>query len=247
MLHRFFVNSGQIENKIIFIDDGEAQHIAKTLRLKDGAVLTFFDGEGHEFQARLAKQDKKMVAYIEDQIFKPNMPHLRLHLLQGMAKHDKMDLIVQKATELGVTSLTPLITDFGTVSLSDEQYPRRVKRWQSIVKESCKQCRRNTLLKIYPFGKWNDVLENLKNKHVIVLYEKETAKTLREVVHNWRNEQVDEIYLIIGPEGGLSASEVNKAENLKAEIVNLGPRILRTETAGLIGAGIILYEWQDLE
>lgn len=246
-MHRFFVKRDNIIGEQIFIDKEEAHHIEKVLRLKKGDKIILFDGSGVEYHAVLQGwENKKLVAWIEEILKIDNEPPLKLNLMQGIPKGDKMDLIIQKAVELGVANIYPVITERTVVMLKGEKEFKKTERWQQLVIEACKQCRRNIVPEIKPVNAFKNIFEIIEGKKAVMLYENEENVGLREILRQKCAGINDEIFLIIGPEGGFTPHEADLAREKGVFLARLGPRILRTETAGMAGISIIFYELGDL-
>lgn len=246
-MHRFFVPASNIMDKKVYITDKkELKHMSRVLRLGIGDNVAIFDGEGTEYEVIITETDKdSWTADIINITANDNESSIKLCLIQGIAKGDKMDTIIQKAVEVGIDSIYPVLTEHTVVKLDPLKDIKKVERWQSIALEACKQCRRNTIPKIFPVHTYDGVMEKIKGKASVMLYEKEDKLNLKELL---KKEVFDtkEIYLLVGPEGGFSNKEVDKARQNGAFVVTMGKRILRTETAAIVGSSIILYELGDL-
>ncbi len=247
-MHRFFINNADISGDKLFIKDkNELNHIKRVLRLKAGDKIIAFDGSGYEYEALLVNTSTEIgEATIINKLFNPNNTKFNLSLVQGIAKGDKMDLIVQKAVELGVASIYPVLTEHTVVSYQGDKAVKKVARWKSIAVEACKQCQRNTLLDIKPIASLTEVIKEIGSYNAIMLYEKETDIRLKELLKSLDFIEQNDLFLMVGPEGGFSDIEVAIARQNNINIATLGSRILRTETASLIGAAIVLYELGDL-
>ncbi|NLJ72918.1 MAG: 16S rRNA (uracil(1498)-N(3))-methyltransferase [Syntrophomonadaceae bacterium] len=247
-MHRFFVSNTDISGDKLFIrDKNELNHIKKVLRLKVGDRILVFDGSGYEYEALIVNTSMEIgEATIINKLFNPNNTKFNLSLVQGIAKGDKMDLIVQKAVELGVASIYPVLTEHTVVSYQGDKAMKKVARWKSVAVEACKQCQRNTLLDIKPISSLAKVIKEIDSHNAIMLYEKETDIRLKELLKSLDFIEKNDLFLMVGPEGGFSDIEVALARQNNINIATLGSRILRTETASLIGAAIVLYELGDL-
>lgn len=249
ILHRFFIWPAHINDKMVRIDPDQARHIEKVLRLAAGDTVQVFDGQGHAYEVCLGgRENGYLQAEIIREIQQETESPLRLCLVQGLAKADKMDSIVQKAVELGVYSIFPLISQHAVVKLEKERAEKKTDRWQIIAREACKQCRRNRVPEVHAPLPWTDMLKVMAGKPAILFYEQEEKAGLREILHSNRDVflTAPEVYIIIGPEGGFAPEEAEAARAQGVYISSLGPRILRTETAGLAAASIIQYELADL-
>jgi len=248
-LHRFFVAPENIMGSIVHIDAEQTRHIEKVLRFKAGEKIRVFDGQGHEYETRLAgKIDGSLTGEILQEIQRSNEAPLHLSLVQGIAKGDKMDSIIQKAVEIGVRDIYPLASQYAVVKVDQERASKKVERWQSIAREACKQCRRNQVPSVHTPGSFSAMLNLVQGCPAILLYENEDHNGLKAVLREKREVflKAPQLFLIIGPEGGFSPAEVAAAREQGVLVAGLGPRILRTETAGIVAASIILYELADL-
>ncbi|MEN6348518.1 MAG: 16S rRNA (uracil(1498)-N(3))-methyltransferase [Syntrophomonas sp.] len=247
-MHRFFVSADNIKDDIVYIDAFQTRHIEKVLRLKPGDSVMVFDGLGTEYQVKLLKKESDMLlAEIEKKNDRQHTPAVNLTLVQGIAKGDKMDTIIQKAVEIGVKTIVPLQSEHTVVRIDGEKAGKKLQRWQAIAREACKQCRRNYIPEIKPVMDFQGLMFELSEKPVIMLYENEEKTRLGTVLKDHKDRFEEKgIFLLVGPEGGFSRQEVRLAQNHNVILAGLGPGILRTETAGLAAASIILYEFGDL-
>ena len=156
-----------------------------------------------------------------------------------------MDLIIQKATELGVKEIIPVITNRTIVKINDKNKEnKKIDRWQKIALEASKQCRRGVVPKISEIITFDEMLLRLNaEENIIVPYENEKSITMKNILKNVSGNSIN---IIIGPEGGFEDLEIEKLSEIKSSIVTLGPRILRTETAGFTAISIAMYELGDL-
>jgi 16S rRNA (uracil1498-N3)-methyltransferase len=207
------------EGAQIILDNDAAHHLVRVLRAKMGDPVTLFNGEGGEYAGVIAAIAKKSVTL---QINKFNAREaespLNLCLAQGIARGEKMDYIIQKAVELGVKQIVPLLTERSTVKLAEDRREKRWQHWQSIIISACEQCGRNRLPELLPVQAYYNWLPTAQADQGFVLAPLSASKL--------------QDYLI-GPEGGLTEQEITAAQNQQFEALNLGPRILRTETAAV--------------
>ncbi len=246
VLHRFFVAPENIQGQLAIIDKEESRHIRRVLRLKAGDKLILFDGSGYEYQALLLEEGKAgLTAQIIERSNQEEQP-LKLCLVQGIAKGDKMDSIIQKASEIGVAMIYPLETQHTVVRLQGDKADKRVERWQHIAREACKQCRRNIIPQIKPVMGIEQLYQEIGEDPALLCYEKEEDNGLRQVLNSIKAEVLAKgrLFVVIGPEGGFSEIEVERALKQGLKTASLGPRILRTETAGLVASAIIMYEYE---
>ncbi len=225
----------------IILEADAANHVGRVLRLKNAASIILFNGLGGEYKATLTEVSKKVVKAQITQFDDISLESpLKIHLGQGISRGDKMEMTIQKAVELGVQTITPLFTERCGVKLSGERLEKKQLQWQKIVISACEQCGRNTIPVInspLPLQQWlNQPSNELKlNLHPRASY---SINTLPEPSAGIR--------LLIGPEGGLSDIEIELASDSSFDEILIGPRILRTETAGLTVISALQTRFGDL-
>lgn len=216
-----------------------AHHLCRVLRRGPGDALQLFDGSGQDYTGVISEISKKRVRVTLDQVH-PGLAEspLKIHLGQGLSRGERMDWAIQKATELGVSEITPLICERGEVRLNDDRWQKRSQHWRQIIVSACEQCGRSTLPKLHDpisLNVWiGESLAELK----LVLHP--DAPPMQKYT------PPDSVAFLIGPEGGLSPAEVNQAMNHDFRPTSLGPRILRTETAPVAALAIAQALWGDL-
>lgn len=245
-MHKFFVPKNSICDNKVAIQGEDVKHIIKVLRLEKGAIISINNCEGQEYIGEIISTDKKEVLVnIKEEISLNNESPIDIYLFQGLPKSTKMDLIAQKATELGVKEITPVITERVVIKSEIGEY-KKLDRWQRISLEACKQSKRSLIPIINSPIEFEKLLKLLENMDLIVVpYENEEGYGIKNVIKNLHTE-VKKVGIVIGPEGGFEEEEIRKLKALGAHIVTLGPRILRTETAGFVCASLIMYEIGDL-
>lgn len=209
-----------------------AQHVTRVLRLRSGAALTVFDGRGGEYAATLevAGRDTATVELGEHSAIERESP-LRITLLQGLARGERMDWVVQKATELGVQRIVPVATARSVVQLDAERGTKRTDHWLAIAAAACEQCGRNTLPEIAAPLSLEAALREASATDLRLALHPDSGESLRTVLG--ADVACPSVALLIGPEGGLDETEVALARQDGFRVVHLGPRVLRTETAGI--------------
>jgi len=223
----------------VTLDKHSSNHLIKVLRLKNNNAFTLFNGKGHEYKARLNIIGKSAHAHIEASSQPNNESALNIHLLQGISKGDHMDFAIQKAVELGVTSITPIITERTVVNLKNDRKQKKLQHWQAIIISACEQSGRNTLPKLNTICDLSQVLTNQADTLKLIL------NPLSEV-HLQSIAPKKYIQILIGPEGGLTETEINITTTAGFNGIKLGPRILRTETAALAAITSVQLLWGDL-
>ncbi|HHV07742.1 MAG TPA: 16S rRNA (uracil(1498)-N(3))-methyltransferase [Firmicutes bacterium] len=246
-MHRFFARPDQFQNGKVFIDSVEARHIKKVLRLKAGTIIRVFDGLGHEYEVQLAPSEGgTMWGQVMAPVDTIREPKLKVTLAQGLGKGDKNDLVVQKATEIGVQAIIPVACKRSIVKLSTKT--TKEERLRRVAKEAAKQCGRAVVPSVEPACSFNDLLRYFpKYDAVLFLWEKERVQDLKHTLQKIRQQSSPtRLLVLVGPEGGFTDTEASQATERGAQAVSLGPRILRTETAGLVALSAILYEFDEL-
>jgi len=239
-MQRYFVQRDQIkENRIIIVGD-DVHHIKRVMRFRKGTNIICADGKGNDYLTEIVELTKEAVICKIISITPSKGETKReLVLAQALPKGDKWEWILQKGTELGVTSFYPFFSARTLVKIHPEKLEKKLKRWQRIVKEAAEQAHRGVLPVIHPPLRWDSLLSLVqKQSNVLIAYEK-GGRPIRACLEE-RQEQTS-AWLIIGPEGGFAPDEIEAAKNAGAVPVTLGPRILRTETASIVGLTCILY------
>ncbi|MBU5427125.1 16S rRNA (uracil(1498)-N(3))-methyltransferase [Tissierella pigra] len=244
-MHRFFVEKEQIQNDTIEIIGTDIKHIKDVLRIKASEKIEIAS-EGMTYICEIEYMDKsKVISKIIDKNQGSNESNINITLYQGLAKGSKMDLIIQKCTEIGVKEFYPLASHRSVVKIKDiKKEQSKVERWNTIADEAAKQSKRDILPIVKEILTFDEMILLLKDKeNILVPYEDEKQETIRKALKSMEG---NDIHLIIGPEGGFEPDEIQRLKEIGAKIVTLGPRILRTETAGIVSATITLYELGDL-
>lgn len=247
-MHRFIVDPKSIHNGHLRIYGDDLKHLRKVLRLGPGDSINVFDGTGKEFEAKLLSVDKTCaLAEITASFQTEAEPEINLTLFQGLLKGEKMDLIIQKGVELGVRSIIPVITDRTVVQVDNNKSEKKALRWSKIAREASKQCRRAMVPHISePISFDEAISESKRYEAALLLYENESKKCLKETLKCYNINKIRDIALFVGPEGGFAHQEVEDCANLGYDIVSLGKRILRVETATISVLSIIMYEMGEI-
>ncbi|MBC9785038.1 16S rRNA (uracil(1498)-N(3))-methyltransferase [Heliobacterium chlorum] len=249
-MHRFIFDPAQKFGDQAWLDGEESNHLTRVLRLKTGDEAILFDGQGNEYTARVAEitKDKVLMTGLQSTGETRESP-LQVCLVQAVAKGEKMDWIVQKATELGVNRILPVLTERTIVKLDRGKAIERRDRWQKIAREATKQCRRTIIPEVIVPISWRELLTQWdRSQPLLIPWEQLRGIDLKTALRRLKpsaSQGTGFLGLVIGPEGGLTEEEVKAAEEIGALPVSLGPRILRTETAGLAALAAIMYELGD--
>jgi 16S rRNA (uracil1498-N3)-methyltransferase len=228
---RVHVDSALEPGRRVTLGNQAAQHVTKVLRLRDGAPLTVFDGRGGEYQATLRLSGREAIIEVgEHQLIERESP-LRLILLQALARGERMDFVIQKATELGVHRIIPVAAARSVVQLDADRGDKRTHHWQAVAAAACEQSGRNTLPIIDTPLSFELALSAVSHVDCRLLLLPEASASLASALTG--TDPPREIALLVGPEGGLEETEVERALEVGFRAARLGPRVLRTETAGL--------------
>ena len=242
MRHIRIYQPGAYENnEIVELSSEAALHVSVVLRMQVGETLTLFRGDNREFSATItqAKKKKVLVMITDVQIVNRESP-CYIHLAQAISKGDRMEFVVQKAVELGVASITPLITARCVVRLDADRLAKKQLQWQAIAIAACEQSGRNQVPIVYPACSLDHYLDTCDVSTKLILHP--TAEKIQRGLLSSEAEMA----LVIGPEGGLSEDEVRLAQTKGVTALSLGPRILRTETAALAAISVIQSVYGDL-
>lgn len=218
-----------------------SQHVAVVLRMQVDDCLILFCGDNREFSAKIIAINKKRVLVVIVTAYEKNRESPRcIHLAQAISKGDRMEWVVQKATELGVASITPLLTQHCCVKLNAEKLEKKCSQWQAIAVAACEQSGRNQVPIIQAACQIDTYLQIVSASVRLILNP--------QGVTSWRDysKTTGDIALLIGPEGGLSDNEIMRAQASQFQSMTLGPRILRTETAAIAAVSVLQAVYGDL-
>ncbi|SDL24952.1 16S rRNA (uracil(1498)-N(3))-methyltransferase [Pseudomonas indica] len=220
------------------LPEAQAHYIGRVLRLVVGDAVQLFDGSGQEFLGQLSEVGKKSVRVeLTEQFDGQAESPLRVHLGQGLSRGERMDWAIQKATELGVAVITPVVSERCEVRLKDERADKRLSHWRQIAISACEQCGRSVLPVIHPPLLLSDWLRQTEADLKLVLHP--VAEPLSS------HPKPASLAFLIGPEGGLSETEVDQAKAAGFHAARLGPRVLRTETAPVVALSVAQQLWGD--
>lgn len=244
---RFFVPSENINDNSIIINGTDVNHIKNVLRYRVGDTLNISDSSGTEYVCTIALfADDYIELTINEKLKCDTELGIKLVLFQGLPKKDKMELIIQKAVELGATEIYPVNNERSVVKLDDKKAGQKAERWNKISEAAAKQSGRMIVPLVHEPVSYSEALKIAKElDYVMVPYENAegisySSECINEAV------KTNSIGVFIGPEGGFAASEIDKAKSTGAKVISLGKRILRTETAGLTVLSVIMFEKEKL-
>ena len=250
MTRRFFVDPGTLPGAgpAVVIEGPLAHRLAKVLRLRPGNDVALFDGSGEDVIVRLDEVgDRRVTAAVLERVSGPREAPTKIHLFQSITKGERFEWLVEKATELGVARIVPLLAARAVVKTAGEG--NRLDRWRRIAVEAAEQCGRSVVPVVEPPVSFADALTSAPG---IILLPYEAADHLTPNIQAVLQERIDELYaegavsILVGPEGGYEAAEVEQAQSAGARIVTLGERVLRSETAGLIAATLVMHACGEL-
>lgn len=237
---KFFFNKNDISRGQVQLFGEDEKHIKTVLRAREGEELTLCDGEGMDYQCRIASLERGVLLDILSKEVCETEPRTKITLYQGLPKADKMELIIQKCVELGVDRIVAVSTERAIVKL-DKKESKKLERWQKIAEAAAKQSGRGKIPEIgQQVLKFKEAVAEAKELDgAIIPYEKEQETGIRQFVQGFQGESIG---VFIGPEGGFAEEEIALAQENGITPITLGKRILRTETAGMTTAAILLYE-----
>lgn len=247
-MNKFFVPEQDMHFDTVFIKGHDVKHINKVLRLQCGDKININNCNGREFLGIIDKIEKeKVTVKILEELKLCNESPVEMYLFQGLPKSSKMDLIVQKATEIGACEITPVITKRVVVKGDFIQF-KKVDRWNKIVREACKQCKRSKIPVVDAPVDFEKLLQGLNSMDLIIVpYENEKNMGIKKTIDSIENKDlIKKVAVVIGPEGGFEEEEIELLKGINSHIVTLGPRIFRTETAGFVSLTLLMYELGDL-
>lgn len=243
MTTRLFVSAALSNGAELVLRGEQSRYLGRVLRLRVGDRITVFNGDCGEWTASIRAMSKNDVTLLLEEPYPTNTESsLKLHLVQGISRGDRMDFVVQKATELGVKRITPVLTDHGVVRLDDRRSAKRVDHWQRVAESACEQSGRTRpplLDKPVAINSWFGSRGAIDSTELIL--KPGASGSLASI-----EAPATKVCLLVGPEGGFSEREYEDASVAGFTAVSLGPRILRTETAALTALSLAQHLWGDL-
>lgn len=240
-MDRFFIPREEIRGRRVILPLVEALHSTKVLRLNQGDFIEFFDGQGGIYRGNIVEKDHLKVTVEIHERFEEEKVSAYIILGQSLLKGNKMDLIVQKATELGASEIYPLTTQYSIPKINQESIDKKIRRWRRIAIEASKQCKRASIPFINPVIDFPSFINTIDGDYLkLILWEKEKGWSFKDIFE--KNKYNKKIILLIGPEGGFSEKEILVATAKDFLPISLGKRVLRSETASLAALAIVQYE-----
>lgn len=246
-MDRFFTpkNNINLEQNTCIIEGEDVKHISRVLRSRENDKLEVCDMDNNEYICEIREINKDNI--LLDIIEKVNIKresNLKVKLYQGMPKGTKMELILQKLTEIGVDEIVLVQTKRSVTKIDNKKEDKKIERWERIIYEAAKQSKRGKIPKLTGVLTFKEALADMQNNDLnICPYENERTISIKEAI---KDSSANTIGIFVGPEGGFEEEEIEKIQEIDGKVVSLGPRILRTETASVVASSIVLYELSDL-
>jgi len=242
---RFFVPRKNITDQRATVEGPELDHLRKVLRLGPGDSIIVFDDAGWEHEAVIRSLSAQAAEIDVLRSFQAERESpLQLTLAVGLTKGEKMDFVVEKATELGAQAIVPFVSAYTVPKLDQRKIEKRGERWQKIALAAAKQCGRTRIPEIFPLINFENMVQQTAGPLNLLFWEKEAHQTLKQV--HATDPDARSIFLVTGPEGGLSDQEADLAQQHGFKAIRLGRRILRAETAAVTAASLVQFLWGDL-
>lgn len=231
------------EGETLPLDERSRHYLLNVMRLKQNAEIIVFNGQGGEYRAIIYDTGKKANINIQQFFNLERESSLNLHLAQGLSKNERMDYTIQKAVELGVTTITPLQTTRSVIQIQDKRIEKRMAHWQGIIISACEQTGRTRIPTLQQPVLLSKFIEKKADKQSYYIFDTDAEDDFKSILNQDHHQNFT---FLIGPEGGLDNSEFAQAVSAGYRRVWLGPRILRTETAGPIVLAITQFTKGDL-
>jgi 16S rRNA (uracil1498-N3)-methyltransferase len=249
-MQRYFLRPEQFQDKVVTIEGDDAHHLIRVMRAEIGDEVICSNGADREALVRITALDKGLVTgEAVQELPMTAEPAAQVWIAQSLPKGDKMEIVIQKGTEIGAARFLPFLSERTIVQYDAKKEAKRSERWLKIAKEAAEQAHRNRVPEIDSVLTWKQLLKQAEQVDAAwICYEKEDGKQLRTAIREaLKGEpQVSTFLLAVGPEGGFTEQEVEQAEAAGFVSVSLGKRILRTETAGMVGLTCLLYETGEM-
>ena len=247
-MHRFFADEAGIQNGTACLSAEDSRHALRVLRLEVGDEVELVCEPAHYLAGIAGIEDGIVTVAIRGEL-RPTEASTKVTLYQGLPKADKMELIAQKTTELGVYAIRPVAMERCVVKLEGKDAQKKIERWQKIAREAVKQCARTSVPEVLEPKKLTQLREELSQLDVLIVpWEAARDGSIRQALAPYEGREGLRVGILIGPEGGISEREAMwLAENANAKLVTLGPRILRTETAGLASRTMVMACMGEME
>ena len=243
-MHRFYADERGVTGQSAFLCEEDARHATRVLRMREGEVCELF-ADGRRFSGEIASIGEDVEVRITGEM-PSTEAKLRITLYQGLPKADKMELIVQKSVELGACAVVPVAMSRCVVQLDAKDGRKKQERWQKIAREACKQSGRCEMMQVSEPISFKQLLAKLP-QHQAAIVPWEDARGYSLAKFHQVHPEITDLAIVIGPEGGMSEDEIARMKEASCQSVTLGPRILRTETAGLCAMSALFCLYGDME
>ena len=243
-MNRFYHSKPLSINQAVILDDFSGHHALKVLRVRLNDVLILFNGDGYYYKGRVTEINKKEIEITILTSTKKNRESpLKICLIQSLSSNEKMDWIIQKATELGAYEIQPIFSERSIIKINQDRIKKKLLHWKQVSISACEQCYRTQIPPVHHPLSFTNYLNNTRfEDKALKLILSPSAK---ENIKILPSKKPDKVYILIGPEGGFDQHEIKLANSLNFEAINLGPRVLRTETAPLSILSILQYKYGD--
>jgi 16S rRNA (uracil1498-N3)-methyltransferase len=242
-LNRIYCEGPLASGAVVPLSSAGAYHVARVLRMRPGAPLLIFDGNGMDYQGEIVEVDgDKVMVQLRSQTPGTGESPLKITLIQGVSRSERMDWTLQKATELGVVGIAPVLTSRSVVRLDEKQAAKKQLHWRAIVIGACEQCGRSRIPLVGTPLPMRDYFTNVRKDGMRLVLSPSAPASLAGIAS-----LPSKVDLLIGPEGGLDDDEIAAAQKAGFMPVRLGPRVLRTETAGVVALTVLQALWGDLQ
>ncbi|GGI43514.1 ribosomal RNA small subunit methyltransferase E [Paenibacillus marchantiophytorum] len=253
-MQRYFLPPEQfhLTTQTVTIEGDDAHHLARVMRAEIGDKVICSNGVDREVLVRIAELDKgRVTAEIVEELTMDAEAAVQVWIAQSLPKGDKMEVIIQKGTEIGAARFLPFLSDRTIVQYDAKKEAKRSERWQKIAKEAAEQAHRNRVPQVESVHSWKQLLQRAKEADVAwICYEKEDGQQLRPAIQQALAQGKlgpgQQVVIAVGPEGGFTEQEIVQAEEAGFQSVSLGSRILRTETAAMVGLTCLFYETGEM-
>ena len=243
-MHRFYADDRGVNGNIAYLCEEDARHATRVLRMREGEVCELF-ADGKRFSGEITSIGEEVEVRITGKM-PSTEAKLRITLYQGLPKADKMELIVQKSVELGACAVVPVAMSRCVVQLDQKDGRKKQERWQKIAREACKQSGRCEMMQVEAPVTFKQLLARL-GAHQAAIVPWEDARGYSLAKFHQEHPEITDLAIVIGPEGGMSEDEIARMKDVNCHSVTLGPRILRTETAGLCAMSALFCLYGDME
>lgn len=246
-MRRFLVNTSDLSGATAVVSGPDAHHITNVLRLARGDEIELLDGSGRGYSARIVSvsSQKVEVELLGRTPFFGESP-LELTVAQAYLKSKKMDILIRQLTELGIAAWLPFVSQRSVPRPDRKSLAARQKRWETIAREALKQCRRARVPEVGPLDSFEAVLAAAQPSALKIVFWEEEKRDLRSLAQAWAPKPPDRVFVIVGPEGGFTLQEIERAAACGFESCSLGPRILKAETAAVAAGALMQYLFGDL-